>query len=916
MKRCLLKKISLSLFLFFFFAGIAVSQVTVSGKVTNSENREAIESVSVTEKGTANSTSTDAGGNYTITVKNNATLVFSYVGMSSREIKAGAGGTVNVELLVDNSSMSDVVVSASRQPVRKLETTTAVEIINNKALKTIKPEGIAEAVTAAPGLYVNTSQGRRGGVVTRGFPDGGNPLGGLDYTAILIDGLPSFGSTGRLPESGFGFDGNVEKVEVVRGSAATLYGRASAAGAINVISKTGGEQAAGSVRLTNYNNVFDEGEKNFNFRLDYNVNGAATPDKKLRYNLGGWFLDDKGYKNTGFKDKGYQFRGNLDYLVGKNKGKIRLYFLHGDYIFQNLTDVPADLNTMQIAGKWKNYQTIQNFNAFYNLNYTVYESGGGFPTRRVTTNGTDSIYRNIGRSMTDNSYSRSWQIGNNINLDLGSGFSVENKFRWQKIKSGTKYSFALPSFYLNNTHARLLLDGDASDNDVIDELRLKKYIKAGTATHNLVVGTYLSSTHLLPTTYSFLHVMNPSNPDSLKFAPLAPPFVTTPWSGSLQYPRGSITRRGDYTEKVSSIFAGDEMKFNNKLTVIAGIRYDVVKIDMEERKKPYDSTIKRNVKHNDWSGSIGFNYLLKPNTAIYGNFTRAFRAPDYTAYTSLEFVSFTNRTLLRAPNGINENEHVGNIELGFRTTMGDLSADIALFYTKINNRLASIFENGILVSKPFGSNKITGAELSLTYNPKQIRGLSIRSNLTLQKAVFSEFKIPIGRGSVIGNATNQFNVDTLSSANLFGNTLINEKGGNWSIDLKDKKLPGVPGVIWNSSINYEHNYFGIDFSSNVNANRYADPTEIIKYKTLSIINLGGYVKIPSKAKNTLRLGVQVKNLANSNTIQNIAGLSASELALGQKQKTPNWANTAGVPIWGQGYAQLPRRVLMYISVDF
>jgi hypothetical protein len=80
--------------------------------------------------------------------------------------------------------------------------------------------------------------------------------------------------------------------------------------------------------------------------------------------------------------------------------------------------------------------------------------------------------------------------------------------------------------------------------------------------------------------------------------------------------------------------------------------------------------------------------------------------------------------------------------------------------------------------------------------------------------------------------------------------------------------------------------------------------------------LGGYVKIPSKAKNTLRLGVQVKNLANSNTIQNIAGLSASELALGQKQKTPNWANTAGVPIWGQGYAQLPRRVLMYISVDF
>lgn len=891
----------------------AFAQVAVTGRVLDASGK-GLSGASVSEKNTKTVVLTDNNGRFTIPVSSSsAVLRVTYVGYLSQDIPVAGRKELDVSLSEDASELSQITVTASRQPVRKLEATQAVEIIGSKALKAIKPEGLAEAVTNVPGLYVNTSQGRRGAIITRGFPDGGNPLGGLDYTAILLDGLPSFGTTGRLPEAGFGFDANVDRIEVVRGSAATLFGRASAAGAINVISRMGGTKLGGTVKLTNYNNVFDEGRAQFNYRTDFNINGPLGKNQNLRFNLGGWYLNDNGFKNTGFNDKGYQLRGNFDYLLKNNRGNVRLYFLTADYVFQNLTDVPADLSTMRIATGFNNWQTLQNFKSLYDLSYTVYESGAGYPTRRVTTNGSDSIFRSIRNSMNDNSYGKNFHVGLNWNLHLGNGFYFENKARYQNLKSGTKYSFALPSFYRNNSMTRLLLDGDANDRDIMNELRLRKEIKGAKATHNLVFGNFFSTVKLQPTTYSFLHVMDVSDPANLKWAPLAPPFVNVPWSGSLAYPRGSITRRGVYDEQVVSLFFGDEMRFNDRLTVNAGVRYDWVKIDMQETKRPYDSTMVRNVKHSDWSASLGFNYLTGERSALYGSINRAFRAPDYTAYTSLEFVSRTNPVFLRAPNGINKNEVITNTELGYRTTMGDWSLDVAGFHTKINNRLASVFENGIVVSKPFGSNRIYGAEFSATYMPEFIRGLVVRSNLTLQRAVFTEFKVPVGRGGVLGNASTALNVNP--AGNLYGNVLVAEANGNYSIDVAGNRLPGVPSTIFNLSASYTHKWFGLDYSFNHNGKRYADPTEIIRYPDLNFVNAGAYVRVPVRSGTEVRVGLQAKNLMNSAVIQNVAGLNASDLALGQFQATPTWVTgTSG--ILGQGYAQIPRRMLFYIEVNF
>jgi iron complex outermembrane recepter protein len=940
-----------------FVTNNLLAQVSVTGKVASGD-KKGVEGVSVTEKGTKNGVVTDKEGKFIIKVKSTtATLVVSAVNYREQQIVLAGRSFVDVALQEETSTLNEVSVTAGRQPVRKLETTQAVDIINNKLLKSIKPESFAEAVTLTPGVFANNSQGRRGGVVIRGFPDG-NPLGGLVYTSILLDGLPAFGSAGRLPDAGFGFDDNVEKVEVVRGSTATVYGRSAAAGVINMISKVGGEETHGSVKFSRYDNIHTDNNY-LNYRLDWNVNGSMTKDKLVRYNIGGWFIDDRGYRKTGYNDQGYQLRGNFDFINKDGKGKIRLGLLFAKYSFQNLTDVPVDPTNMKLPYGWRNTSTFIN-PAFANITYAVFGTRSSTTLPRpggqaVTDANGVQITRNINQQLADGNFNRNIQFNFQVERELGNGWFFENKFRYQSLGSGTKYPFSIPSFYNSNGAYsaavlptplttgtvyssaggafRLFLDGDAYDNDLINEARIKKNWSSGNVKHTFQAGYYFSSTNLRPTTYSYSHFVNPGNasdiqlisgiiPARLATSPVSSiPLNITIASATANPQRGSITRRGNYTEQVNAIFGGYEAKFNDKFTVNIGARYDALWMNLSETKAPFDSAITRQLNFGDYSASIGFNYLFNRSTSMYANVNRAYRMPDYSAFTSLEYVAVgasnaTASTLSRLPNGLSGNEIIISSEIGFRKQAGDVGFDVALYYNTIKNRLASIFENGLLVSKPFGSNRIMGAELSVSYNPSQfLKGLSLRSSLTLQHATFTDFKISNATsGGIIGRQSNLPDVDV--TKDLFGLSIINEGNNQTSINVVGNKLPGVPDYIWNTTAIYTHKWFGLDFSSNINGGkRYADATNLINLGELAVLNGGGYFRWAVKGKNELRIGLQCKNIGNRQSVQNIAGLAENSTAMGQLQTTPNF-NNAGVPIWAQGYLQLPRRWIAYISFDF
>lgn len=889
----------------FVAASTAVmAQKSISGTVKTAEDGEPLIGATVLIKGTSKGAITDLDGAFTIEANNGDILVISFAGMLSQEISIGSSSTIEVSMEEDVTSLSDVVVTATNQPIRKLETTTAVSIIGKKLLETTRPEGFAEAVQGTPGMYTSQSQGRfRGAIFTRGFPDGsGN---GLVYTGILIDGLPSLATTARPPDFAFGFDPNIDRIEVVRGSAATLFGRASAAGVVNIISKVGGDELSGLFRVTHYNENVDS-RNGFDYKVEGNLNGPVT--KNLYFNVGGFYVDDRGFRDLGYNDRGGQIRANLDYMFDNDKGSIRLFGSYNDMTIQNMIDIPYRLSDNTPLDGWDITDSYWSEN-LENYTHPTINQAVGIPSGnyQITDRNGNPQNRSFQQANEDGNYARGGNFGLFVNYEVADWLIVSNKFRYQDYDHGTKFNLGVSPFYFGDasdpsapSNLRVFIDGDGNDQDVMNELRFTIPVEIGSSKHNFNVGSYISRGNYTPETYSWLH-QSSADPNNPVFGFFGPPGATPP-------PFGSIARRGDYQITAYSVFVGDEMKFNGTTTVNVGFRYDEINMDIEgffnNPNLPTDSEtnpadIQREENHSDYSFSLGVNHLLSTNTSVYGNFVSAFRMPDYSAYTPADPAS-----LVENPR-IEDNERVTNIELGYRSNFGDLGLDVAGFYTNIDNRLATVYEGAIAVQRPLGTNRIIGGELALTYAPTAVKGLLFRTSYTYQNATFQDFKIAVENADPDGES--------------FGNKFVLEGQDEndedvYSIDLKGKQIPRVPAHIFNFLASYDKEYFGANAALNYFARRYADPTNLFQQDDIANLNLGVYGKYNVGGGN-IKLSVLVKNVINTDKALRFLYVADNDQALARQQAID--AGTASAEdTYYTGIPFLPRRVLVSLAYEF
>lgn len=205
---------------------------TVTGKVASSDDGSALPGVNVIEKGTSNGTATDADGNFTINVAENATLVFSFVGYATQELPVGAQTTINVNLASDVTALSEVVVVGYGTQERK-EITSAVASLGTEDFNR--------------GNVTNPSQLIQGKVAGLSIVrPGGDPNGGF---SIRLRGLSTFGANteplivldGVVGASLDNVDPNdIATFDVLKdGSAAAIYGARGSSGVILVTTKSG-----------------------------------------------------------------------------------------------------------------------------------------------------------------------------------------------------------------------------------------------------------------------------------------------------------------------------------------------------------------------------------------------------------------------------------------------------------------------------------------------------------------------------------------------------------------------------------------------------------------------------------------------------------------------------------------------------
>lgn len=109
------------------------ADIQISGTVKDASG-ETLPGVSVSIKGGGKTVVTDAMGKYSITVPENATLVFNYIGFSAKEVVVGSNPVINVTLESSNTALDDVVV-IGYQTIRRKDLTGATGSVNTGILK-------------------------------------------------------------------------------------------------------------------------------------------------------------------------------------------------------------------------------------------------------------------------------------------------------------------------------------------------------------------------------------------------------------------------------------------------------------------------------------------------------------------------------------------------------------------------------------------------------------------------------------------------------------------------------------------------------------------------------------------------------------------------------------------------------------
>ena len=160
----------------------------ITGKVDDATGAP-LPGVTISIKGTTKGTTTDFDGNYSISdVSTSATLVFSYIGMQTREINVGNQKVINIILEEDNLMLDEVVV-VGYGTVLKKDLTGAVASVQSKAITERGTTRVSQALQGTmPGVMVTRSGSATDASATikiRGITTIGNsdPL-------VIIDGIP------------------------------------------------------------------------------------------------------------------------------------------------------------------------------------------------------------------------------------------------------------------------------------------------------------------------------------------------------------------------------------------------------------------------------------------------------------------------------------------------------------------------------------------------------------------------------------------------------------------------------------------------------------------------------------------------------------------------------------------------------
>ena len=247
-----MKRHLIPILLFLAMANMAFGQtIRVSGTVTSAtDGGLSLPGVTVMIQSTARGTITDIDGRYEIETSPTDTLVFSFVGMTTRTIPIEGRTLIDVALTSDIATLGEIVVTGYSSESRRLISgsvgVVGSEDIQESAMRTI--DGVLQGRSA--GVQITQSSGTPGAAHAIRIR-GNSSISAGNAPLIVVDGIPiTTGNYGQVGFSGQSIDAltdinpnDIESITVLKdASAAAIYGARATNGVILITTRRGSEQ--------------------------------------------------------------------------------------------------------------------------------------------------------------------------------------------------------------------------------------------------------------------------------------------------------------------------------------------------------------------------------------------------------------------------------------------------------------------------------------------------------------------------------------------------------------------------------------------------------------------------------------------------------------------------------------------------
>jgi hypothetical protein len=262
---------------------VFAQSVTIGGTVRNSTSKEGVPAVSVTIKGSSSGTYTDDKGNFSISTKLPATLVFTSVGFEPQEINVtSAEKGLEVNFVSISTLGQEVVVAAARSQQRILDAPVTVERLSSSALRNAAVPNYYEALANLKGVDMHTASLTFRTVTTRGFVSSGNTrfnqlIDGMDNQAPGLNF--SVGNIVGLTEM------DVDNMELLSGASSALYGSGGMNGTLLITSKNPFKYQGLSFNVKQGIMHVNDKERNVSPYYDWSMRYAKAINNKFAFKL-------------------------------------------------------------------------------------------------------------------------------------------------------------------------------------------------------------------------------------------------------------------------------------------------------------------------------------------------------------------------------------------------------------------------------------------------------------------------------------------------------------------------------------------------------------------------------------------------------------------------------------------------------